>query len=239
MSHDKISYKEMRHDRLVDIASTTASSFSRHRKVYLTILVLILIGAGVVSTVFYNRSSSREEAAVLLSRARTAPAMKDVFERYPDSPAAPLALISAGNIFYREDKTAEAAESYRLFLDKFPRHQLASFARMGVGYCRESDGDWMEAEQSYRRVIDDYPDSSLIPEARVNIGRCLVRLNRIPEALSVYRQVVQEHPQSGYARIAREEMVALVSAEKQKEEKTDQVPEEEESNFTLDAEEVN
>ena len=114
-------------------------------------------------------------------------------------------------MLYRRDEPAAAFGDYELFLKKYPSHRLAAFARMGIGYCREDEGKWEEAIQAYRTIASNYPASSLIPESLVAVARCLSRLDRIPEAINSYREVISQYPRSAYARVAREEMVDLLS----------------------------
>lgn len=217
MTAHKISRKELKHDKLVDIVSSTASHFQRYGKVYISLGALLIIVAIALSTILYQQSRKSEEAAALLSRVpwisppERVGALREICEKYPNTTSAPLARMFLAGGFYHNNQFDEAERAYQLFLEGYPHHQLAPFAQMGIAYCQESRPNWEKAITQYRRVGQSYPQSSLVAEAIFNIGRCQIQLDRVEDAIGAYEEVINLYPQSLYVPMAREQLVKLIS----------------------------
>ncbi|MFH1039219.1 MAG: tetratricopeptide repeat protein [PVC group bacterium] len=207
----KITVKEMRHDGLVDAVATTASFMRRYRAAALVLGIILVAGAVIFAAVSYHTAGTIARAETELGAARSREDLRAVFDRYPDTPAAPLALIQLAAALYDAGEFDQARDTYRLFIGRYAAHRLAPFAQMGAAYCLESAGKLEEALAGYGRIGERYPGSSLEPEAGVNRGRCLVRLGRYDEALEAYRSVIERFPRTMYAGLAREELVSLLS----------------------------
>lgn len=211
MAAEKIKHKELRHDKLLDFVSSGAWHLQKHRKVYISLLALLVVAGIVLAAVYYRGSQRRKQVAALLNRSRGAASLVEISRKYPGTPSAPLALLSLAGIYYREEKFAEAGKAYQLFLSRYPDHGLAPFAAMGMAYCRESEGDRDDAIAQYRLIGQKYPQSCLVAESIFNVGRCQLELNRTKEAVAAYEEVLSLHPESFYARLAREQLVKLAS----------------------------
>jgi len=206
---EKITLKEMKHDGLVDAVATTATFFERHR-LPLLILAVLLVTAAVVFGLFSSRASGRRaEAARLLNEAESRTDLENVYENFPETSSAPLALLRAGALAFSAEDYAAARAAYLLFLEKYPRHHLADFSQMGVAASLEAEERWGEAIDAYREMFARYPGSVRIPEAAFNQGRCWQAAGRPGEARQAFQQVYERFPQSPYAFLAREEWVAL------------------------------
>ena len=210
MSKDKITVKEMKHDGLVDAVATTTTFMRKYRGVFFILGGVVIIVAVIIAAVISHSASVKEKAEQALNQARSRDQLQAVYEEYPDTPSAPLALIQLGAVQYDGNEYVQALESYQLFLKSYRAHRLADFARMGIAYCRESEGKWDAAIQEYRNIENAYPNSSLAAEAALNIGRCQARQGQIQIALISYRDVLERFPQSMYAALAREELVDLL-----------------------------
>ncbi len=209
MSAKKVTFKEMRHDGLVDAVAASASFFQRHR-IGMIILVAAVVAAAVVFAVSSYRVSSRITAAAeALSAAQSGEDLKVVYENYPETPSAPLALIQAAALFFSEGDYGSARASYLLFREEYPEHILAPFAQVGLASTLEAEGRWNEAIENYNLVIARYPDSAAAPEAAFNRGRALLAAGRDNEARQAFEQLFQRYPGSPYSLLARDEWVAL------------------------------
>lgn len=211
MSKDKITVKEMKHDGLVDAVVASASFMRRYRGAVLILVAVVVVVVVVLTAVSYHEASAITAAADELSRVRSKEDLRAVYQQYPETPSAPLALVQLGAVLYDDSEFEEARDSYQLFLKRYPQHPLSAFARMGISYCLESEEKLEEAIAGYGRIGEVYPASSLVAEAGVNIGRCQARLGRRQDALMAYRVVIERFPRSMYAGLAREELVHLLS----------------------------
>ncbi len=209
MTGKKVTVKEMKHDGLVDAVAASASFFERHR-LPLLILGAAAAAAAIVIALFAYRSTGRTAAAVReLSAARTFEELAAVYENYPQTPSAPLALVQAGAFAFTEGEYGPARNYYLLFRENYPGHILAGFAQMGIASTLEAEGRWDEALAAYDRLAAVYPDSALVPQAAFNRGRCLREAGRPEEARREFKMVFERFPQSPYAFLARDEWVAL------------------------------
>lgn len=209
MSAKKVSFKEMKHDGLVDAVAASASFFQRHQ-LGLIVLAAALVAAAVVFGVFSYRVSSRvTTAAEALSAAQSGQELKSVYEKYPETPSAPLALIQAAALAFSEGDYGSARTTYLLFREDYPDHPLAPFAQNGVASTLEAEGRWDEAIENYNLVIARYPDSAVAPEAAFNRGRALLESGRPREARQAFGELFQRFPESPYSLLARDEWVAL------------------------------
>lgn len=205
----KVTVKEMKHDGLVDAVATTATFFERHRGP-LIILAVAVVAAAVTFSVISYRTTSRDRSAVReFSAAGSIEEMVAVYESYPRTPTAPLALIQAGAFAFREGEYGPARNYYLLFRENYPEHILAGFAQMGIAASLAAEGRWDEALAAYDRLISSYPDSALVPRAYFNRGRCLRQAGESEQARREFQMVFERFPQSPYAFLAREEWVAL------------------------------
>ncbi len=209
MSAKRVSVKEMKHDGLVEAVASTATFLERHRLLLIVLATVVVGVAVVIGWISYREASHRAAAARLLSEAQGREELQAVYGSYPDTPSAPLALIQAGALSFSEGDYAAARNSYRLFEERYPEHPLADFAQMGIAASLEAEGRWNEAVEAYRLLIVRYPDSARVPEAAFGQGRCWREADRPAEAREAFRQVYRQFQQSPYARLAREEEVAL------------------------------
>ena len=211
MAKSKVTRKGLRHDGLTDAVFSFTLHFQKYRKVYVSLLALIVIGAIFTGVFIQHRSRRVTQAERLLARARSPLDLEKVYTDYPETKSAPLALLLLADVLYGEGQYREARERYGLFGKKFPQHEFAPLALMGVAYSLESEGTWDDAVSGYRQVGQVFPQSFLVAEALFNIGRCQIQLGRPEEAMSVYEEVLTLYPQSSYVRLAAEQLSRLKS----------------------------
>lgn len=99
---DKETRKGLQHDGLVDAVSSGAAHFQTHSRAYIAAGAVLVILFLVLAVFLYRRSASRSEASRLLNSARSAAALEEIVEKYPGTPAAPLALLSLSDFFFRQ-----------------------------------------------------------------------------------------------------------------------------------------
>lgn len=209
MAAKRVTVKEMKRDGLVDAVVTTASFFDRYRRP-LVVLAAAVAVAAVIFAVFSYRASSRAVAAVgAFSTARTVEELTAVYENYPQTPTAPLALIQAGAFAFNRGEYSPARNYYLLFQENYPGHILADYAQMGIAASLEAESRWDEALEAYDRLAALYPDSVLVAQAHFNRGRCLRAAEDTEGARREFQTVFERYPQNPYAFLAREEWVAL------------------------------
>jgi tetratricopeptide (TPR) repeat protein len=207
----KFTRKELQHDELVDVVSTVSSHLQRHRRFYLVVVALAVFGAVALAVFLGLRSRDRKQAAQLLGRARTVGELVEIYEKYPSTAAAPLALKTEADHFFREKRFQRALSAYELLFERYPAHPAAPFAVLGAAYSREALEKWEEALLSFRKVMDDYPDASPAAEAAFCLGRVYLRLGRLDSARSAFLEAIKLHPWSVFAHLARERIAYLDS----------------------------
>ncbi len=199
----------MKRDGLVDAVATTASFFDRYRRP-LVILAAAVAVAAVVFAFFSYRATSQAVAAVgAFSTARTVEELAAIYENYPRTPTAPLALIQAGAFAFNRGEYPLARNYYLLFQENYPGHILADYAQMGIASSLEAESRWDEALKAYDRLAALYPDSVLVAQTHFNRGRCRRAAEDIEGARQEFQLVFERFPQNPYAFLAREEWVAL------------------------------
>lgn len=208
MVRRRFTRKELQHDRLVDTVSLVSSHLQRYRRLYLFALTLAVAVALVLSIATVRRSRDRAEASRLLARARTLGQLVEIYENYPATPAAPLALMTAAAHFYRDGRHEQALAAYRAFLDRYPEHSAAPFAALGTAYSLEAMGELEAAGEAFRRAAG-HPDASTAPEAAYGRGRIHLQLDRPDQARTIFEELAGRYPWSLYSRRARERLERL------------------------------
>jgi predicted negative regulator of RcsB-dependent stress response len=181
--------------------------------------VAILVGAGVAAAVFLgwslyrnHRIQQRAAASTLLFSAQSAEQVQQVLNRYPRTPAAPLAqLIMAGEAF-DQGQYDYAQSLYSRFLDQHPDHELRDQAKFAVIQCMEAAGRVQEAHAAYTAFAAERPGHYLEPAARLGAARCLELMGRLDEARAAYAALRDEFPDERW-RARAESAIAFVDKE--------------------------
>lgn len=126
----------------------------------------------------------------------TLPRLQMVVDRYPDTPAAPLALLALAAQFYSSGQYEPARTAYLKFEQLYPQHVFAPAAELGRAQCAEAAFMVDAALASYEKFIASHPDYYLTPQAIFGKARCLEARGMFDNARIVYEDFLAQHPQN-------------------------------------------
>jgi tetratricopeptide (TPR) repeat protein len=204
------------------------------------VAVVALIVAGVVSFLRYQDGKARnamtdalaayrapEEAAERQTKEGEAPEgmtpaqavesyrdaaakFEAVHAQYANSDAGALALLYAGDAYYRVGDFAKSAANYEAFLAAKPNDPVLSpVAAEGLGYARESRGEFAKAAEAFEKTTG--PTAKLSrPFGLLNAARCLAAAGDKAKAVALYEQFLQDYPDSSMKAAAAERLAALM-----------------------------
>lgn len=109
----------------------------------------------------------------------------------------------------RELRYADAAESFRSFLDRYPNSDLAGNAQYWLGESYYVTRNYEIALQAFQELVGQYPDSTKRGDGLLKIGFTHYELEQYGQARSALEQVKQEFPDSTLARLADSRLRAM------------------------------
>ncbi|NQT92331.1 MAG: tetratricopeptide repeat protein [Lentisphaerae bacterium] len=174
-----------------------------------------LIVLALVAAVLYARrrsESGEKEALVMLSSSRNIQEFESIATEYPDSPAAPLALLRAAKGHYDVGSYAMAIQKYSDFLETYADHVMAAAAELGKIHCTEAMGQTEKALLDFIAFANERPNNFLNSQAVLGQGRCLEQLRRYEEARTLYEDFLAEHADGPWTLVA-EERLELVNGQ--------------------------
>jgi predicted negative regulator of RcsB-dependent stress response len=181
--------------------------------------VAILIGASVAAAVFLgwslyrnHRIQQRAAASALLFSAQGADQVQQVLNRYPRTPAAPLAQLIMAGAAFDQGQYDYAHSLFSRFLEEHPDHELRDQAKFAVIQCLEAAGRAEEAHAAYTAFAAERPGHYLEPAARLGAARCLELLGRLDEARAAYVALRDEFTDERW-RARAESAIAFVDKE--------------------------
>ena len=190
----------------------------------------LLIGVGVavvlaLSIGFYqnHRRQQAEQAARLFAglslpeenvEAGLGPQkLQMVVDRFPNTPSAPLALLSLAAEQYQAGQYDAAQRSYAQFEQKYARHPFRPAAEFGRVQCQEAAGQTDAALAGFIRFASIQTNHYLTPLAIFGRARCLEQKGDLTAARIVYEDYIARSPASPWLGQARS---ALQDLERQK-----------------------
>lgn len=208
----------------VDTNATWQSTVSR----FMTDHQAAILGGGValllvLSILFIGqrRQARIVQASEFLGRAETAEQFDEISENFRRTPAAPLALLQAGRIHYKNGAFQQAVERYEQLLAQHSDHPLAPSAELGRLHCYEVMGRLDEALKGFNLFLASYPDHPLRWQAIQGKGRCLETMGRIDDARIVYQDFIALNPDSRWVADAEQALRMLGRLERLAEQEID------------------
>lgn len=171
----------------------------------------------VVGVFFWTRSGAERANADAFQRLATFQTANDlmaVTSEYPDSKAAPIALMKLAKAQYDEGSYEEAMKSYTTFAAQYPQHTLAEGAELGRLHCLEAMGRTEDALKGFETFVKT--PHYLAAEAVIAQARCLRTLGKSDDARVVYEDFITANPKSAWSPRIKEllEEVTAKPAEK-------------------------
>jgi|MudIll2142460700_1097286.scaffolds.fasta_scaffold357459_2 predicted negative regulator of RcsB-dependent stress response len=123
--------------------------------------------------------SARKNAAVLLSVANAQyslgnydealTSLKELLERFPDSPLTALAYFKTAMTYEKKKDLANAVGTLKN-LSSIKNGSLQDLALLETGRILEQQGKAEEAKSSYRDLVNRFPQSPLLAQAKARLG---------------------------------------------------------------------
>jgi peptidoglycan lytic transglycosylase len=96
--------------------------------------------------------------------------LRDLVDHYPNSAAAPDALLRLGAVLWNRDQDEDALRIYQEFVRRYPQQAQAAEALYAIGRIRERAGRSQAAIDAYAELVRRHPESKTAAEARWRIG---------------------------------------------------------------------
>jgi predicted negative regulator of RcsB-dependent stress response len=176
----------------------------RHGRTTLIAVVVFLAVAIPIFLTRYYRDSAKGKASSLLSSATQPGDLENIVREYPNTPTAPLAMLSLAHALYDRPDYAKAQKTYDDFLSRYAQHQLAPVAEMGRAHCLEGKGLLEDALRSFETFASAHKDHYLTSQALLAKARCLHQLGKTKEARFVLEDFVTANPKSQWKARAEE-----------------------------------
>jgi len=155
--------------------------------------------------------AGREGASGEKNRGEAESILTDLTSRYKSTPAALVARVLLGNVYYQRGDFEKSIETYRSLAALKPKDpMLRAMAYEGLAYSYEQKGDWAGALASYQELAASQLEH-FSQEGMWGMARCYEREGKPENALDVYRQFLAKYPQSPRAEEARV-LVARISS---------------------------
>ncbi len=116
--------------------------------------------------------------------------MESVVREYPGTEAAAQALLKVGEQQYINAKYADAASTYKRFVEQFPRHGFIQSALLGLASAQEATGEFAQAKGQYDQLAQTYASGYAAIPARIGSARCAEALGQIKEARQAYEELL-------------------------------------------------
>jgi len=214
---------KLKQDKYADTMVTAWQWAKAHQSSVIAFVSAAVIVAGVVVWTLYSRLRAEQDAQAQFDEyqmsADRALGMKDparaeaiqdalahlngLVKTYPNSEAAPQALLEAAELLSATGQPAKAAGYYeRLAQMAGAPEGLKMLARRGLAASLEQSGDVERALAQYRELAAASAPQEAV-EADWDIGRCCELLKDPENAKSFYRKAIELGPETKWAELAR------------------------------------
>lgn len=178
------------------------------------VALYFIAGVFVVTALFFafyviKKNRDNEQASRLLGMAQTSKQFDELFRQYPNSAAAPVALLALASARFSAGDYDGAIGRYVEFAAKYPQHPLASAAELGKIMCSEAKGEIEKALMGFDAFITVHPDHFLTPQAIFGKARCLHLAGKLSEAKVVYEDFIAANPEGKWRQHAEAALLML------------------------------
>ena len=176
---------------------------------WMVVVVLVLLVLGGYQMYRTNQRAQIERASAMLMSASNLTTLQDIVKQYPNTPAAPIALLLMARSHYDSGNYAMADGAYADFQARYPAHFMSVSAQLGRIHCLEAMGQMDAALDGYSAFVKNNPGHFLAPMALLGKARSLAILGRYGEARIDYENFIATHPDSVWSREAEAALTLL------------------------------
>lgn len=204
---------ELKRDLLQEWVKQSLEWIAAHRQTFFSVLGTIVVSALVLIFIITNLRNLRRQAWERYSAGQNwvyannpdnaLNFFNEVINNYARTPAAIYALLSRGDLLYRQRKFPEATDSYKQCLGKDPPKMILPFVLSGLGVAQEDGKDFAGAITTYKQFISEFPDHYLAPKIYESLAR-VYELSLNPDAAKeVYEKIITMFPATLWSEKAR------------------------------------
>lgn len=205
--------KSPKEDNVTELINNILVSLRKNLKPILGIFLSIVIIAGALLLVNFQRKEKNLAAMQLLDKGKllfkenkfdnAKTILEELRRDFPQNKSGEAALIYIGESYCSLGKLNEAEASFEEYLTSYPNGEFSARAQEQLGYLMEEKGKFQEAIDAYRKVYENYPESYICPQAVLSIARCYEAEKEWQEAKRTYEELVSSYPWSSSASLAR------------------------------------
>lgn len=207
MSH-QVSKQTLKHDEFSESLLSGADFVKRHATEVTAAAVAVLIVIVGLAFIGQSRAKSEREAGIMLSSVHGAlfggqfqqaeQGYNEIIKRYGSSTAAREAMVSLGNLKFRQGQFDEARQLYARCVKAGGSNVLVMHSAMsGQAACDEQKGDFTSAGDVYLSIAGKYPkEQYLASEALLSAGRCFTSAGMDDKARGAYQAVLDAYGQT-------------------------------------------
>jgi tetratricopeptide (TPR) repeat protein len=183
--------------------------WEKHGK-QITGAVIAVAAFGLILLYWQHQTTFQaEQATESLAHATDSASLQAVVRDFPKSLVAPEALARLADLYYRNGRYPEAANTYQSLMTDFPGHPLAVSSKIGLAAALEAEGNLAGANAQYLQVINSDPNSYIANAARMGLARCLEIQGQKKEARQLYEELLAAGRNSPWFEKAYLRMVVL------------------------------
>lgn len=123
--------------------------------------------------------------------------------------AGEAAVYQKGLSLVRDGNYAQAATSFREFLQKYPKSSFAGNAQYWLAECYYAQKDYQRAIKEYQATITLYPKLDKIPSAKLKQGLAFADLGMTNDAVLFLQKLAKEYPGTPEALKAQDRIKVL------------------------------
>ncbi|MDT8286929.1 MAG: tetratricopeptide repeat protein [Elusimicrobiales bacterium] len=191
----------------------TVMTFIKRRRDGVIAAAVVLVAAVVLGAWFYLHYSRINDTAwkqLFIAQqtgfsgafAEAEKKLDEVASGFARSDAAPYAIMSKGDILFRQEKYKEALEEYKKLLNG-PDY-LRPFAVYNAGKTREAMALTAEAAADYRDFLAKYSDHMLAPEVHFSLAAVQEKMGDLTGARTTYEKIAILYPETYWSAAAKE-----------------------------------
>ncbi len=174
-----------------------------------TIFVVGILAAFIISNFINLRKQAWERYALghnwsmSTDPAKSLSYFDDIIQNFSHTPAAVYALLSKGDVLYREGKFDESIAQYQQCLEKKPNKAIVPFVLESLGAAQEQKGNFAAALSAYKQFLQDYSNHYLAPKVYESLGRSY-ELSLNPDAAKeIYEKIITLYPNTLWSEKAK------------------------------------
>ena len=183
--------------QIVDHKSDLEQALEKNQTPIIAGVCVALIGSAGYFSIKELSKSKRAAANLAFTQASTIEDYNLVIQDHGGSVAAGNAYLAKAQLMIDEDKSDEAHQVLRKFIEQYEKHPRYVQGVVALASLTEESGKNDDARAHYQNIVDNHGDSELAPYAQLRIGDLLLAEGKEDEARKVFQQIASTYPRTG------------------------------------------